>query len=170
MWPKIVGHTYTSTQPTSCLHTNLEKLRTLEWGFKKKSFQVNDFSLQVGAAVSLSNLIGLLQENQSKLASFEQLAGYLLTIANVPVRNIGSWAGNLMLTHDHDNIPSDIFTMMAGVGAKITVVTAPSKLYPTLILGWVLSINLEYRVDQCNWPDYVYIIGLKRNQLNPTLQ
>ena len=26
-----------------------------------------------------------------------------------------------MLTHDHDNFPSDVFTMMAGVGAKVTI-------------------------------------------------
>ena len=84
-------------------------------------FQAGDLSLQVGAAISLSNLIVLLQESQSKSGSFEQLAGHLLKIANVPVRNIGSWAGNLMLTHDHDNFPSDVFTMIAGVGAKVTI-------------------------------------------------
>ena len=71
--------------------------------------------------MSLSNLIGLLQDNQSKSSSFEHLANHLLKIANVPVRNVGSWAGNLMLTHDHDNFPSDVFTMMAGVGAKVTI-------------------------------------------------
>ena len=85
------------------------------------SFQVGDSSLQIGAAISLSTLIGLLQENQSKSTSFQLLASHLLKIANVPVRNIGSWAGNLMLTHDHDNFPSDVFTMMAGVGAKVTI-------------------------------------------------
>jgi hypothetical protein len=26
-----------------------------------------------------------------------------------------------MLTHDYDNFPSDVFTMMAGVGAKVTI-------------------------------------------------
>jgi xanthine dehydrogenase/oxidase len=83
--------------------------------------QVGDSSLRVGAVVSLSALIGLLQENQSKSTSFELLANHLSKIANVPVRNIGSWAGNLMLTHDHDNFPSDVFTMMAGVGAKVTI-------------------------------------------------
>ena len=83
--------------------------------------QVGDSSLQVGAAISLSNLIGLLQENQFKSASFEEVANHLSKIANVPVRNIGSWAGNLMLTHNHDNFPSDVFTTMAGVGAKVTI-------------------------------------------------
>jgi xanthine dehydrogenase/oxidase len=83
--------------------------------------QVRESSVQVGAAISLSALIDLLQENQSKSTSFEPLASHLSKIANIPVRNIGSWAGNLMLTHDHDNFPSDVFTTMAGVGAKVTI-------------------------------------------------
>ena len=87
--------------------------------------QVGDSSLTVGAAVSLSNLIGLLRDNQSKSSSFEQLANHLSKVANVPVRNVGAWAGNLMLTHDHDNFPSDVFTMMAGVGAKINIGKSP---------------------------------------------
>ena len=87
--------------------------------------QVGDSSLQVGAAVSFSNLIGQLRDNQSKSSSFEHVANHLSKIANVPVRNVGTWSGNLMLTHDHDNFPSDVFTVMAGVGAKITIGMSP---------------------------------------------
>ena len=90
--------------------------------------QVSDSSLTVGAAVSLSNLIGLLRDNGSKSSSFEQLANHLSKIANVPVRNVGTWAGNLMLTHGHDNFPSDVFTMMAGVGAKVKLGELPRPL------------------------------------------
>ena len=34
---------------------------------------------------------------------------------------IGSWAGNLMLTHDNDNFPSDVYTIMEAVGATVTI-------------------------------------------------
>ena len=34
---------------------------------------------------------------------------------------VGTWAGNLMLTHDNDNFPSDVFTVLAAVGASITI-------------------------------------------------
>ena len=34
---------------------------------------------------------------------------------------IGSWAGNLMLTHDNANFPSDVFTIMVAVGALVVV-------------------------------------------------
>jgi len=75
----------------------------------------------VGAAVPLSILITQLQANASKSSSFIPLADHLLKIANVPVRNVGSWAGNLMLTHNNSNFPSDVFTIMAAAGATLSV-------------------------------------------------
>lgn len=36
-------------------------------------------------------------------------------------QQIGSWAGNLMLTHDQDNFPSDVFTIMEAAGATVSV-------------------------------------------------
>ena len=74
----------------------------------------------MGAAVTLSSLINILQNNHSKSSSFEHLINHLLLVANVSVRNMATWAGNLMLSHIHGN-SSDIFTMMAGIGAKIIV-------------------------------------------------
>ena len=34
---------------------------------------------------------------------------------------VGSWAGNLMMTHDNDNFPSDVFVVMAAVGATLSI-------------------------------------------------
>ena len=34
---------------------------------------------------------------------------------------VGSWAGNLMLMHAHDNFPSDVFTVMEAAGASVTI-------------------------------------------------
>ena len=74
----------------------------------------------MGAAITLSSLIGILQDNHSKSSGFEYLANHLLYVANVSVRNMASWAGNLMLCHTHGN-SSDVFTMMVGIGAKVVV-------------------------------------------------
>ena len=38
-----------------------------------------------------------------------------------PTFQAGSWAGNLMLTHDHDDFPSDVFVIMAAVGATLSI-------------------------------------------------
>lgn len=74
----------------------------------------------MGAAISLTSLINILRNNRSRSSSFEYLINHLLRVANVSVRNMASWAGNLMLSHIHGN-SSDIFTMMVGIGAKLVV-------------------------------------------------
>ncbi len=81
--------------------------------------QVTAERMRVGGAVSLSALIAQLMSHQTP--TFQSLAKHLLKIANVPVRNVGSWAGNLMLTRNHDNFPSDVFTVMAAAGATLAV-------------------------------------------------
>lgn len=42
-------------------------------------------------------------------------------VANVPVRNVGSVAGNLTIKHQHNEFPSDIFLLLVTVGAKFTI-------------------------------------------------
>lgn len=86
---------------------------------------LTDSSLTVGSAIPLNMLIETLRNNSDRSPStFYLLADHLSKIANVPVRNVGSWAGNLMLTHDHDNFPSDVFVVMAAVGATLSIATA----------------------------------------------
>ena len=53
--------------------------------------------------------------------SFKVLSQHLLQVANVPVRNVGTWAGNIMMVHEHNNFPSDVFTTLAGLGATVTI-------------------------------------------------
>lgn len=74
----------------------------------------------MGAAITLSSLIDIFQNHLSKSSSFEHLVYHLLRVANVSVRNMATWAGNLMLSHIHGN-SSDVFTMMVGIGAKVVV-------------------------------------------------
>ena len=44
--------------------------------------------------------------------------GILITM---PILQVATWAGNLMLTHDHDDFPSDVFVVMAAVGATLSI-------------------------------------------------
>ncbi|CAB4037272.1 xanthine dehydrogenase oxidase-like, partial [Paramuricea clavata] len=66
-------------------------------------------------------------------------------IANVPVRNIGCWAGNLMLIHKHRDFPSDMFTIMCAVGTTIMIgeVDGSSQSYS---LEEFLTINMSNKV------------------------
>ncbi|CAH1231902.1 XDH [Branchiostoma lanceolatum] len=77
--------------------------------------------LVVGSAVSLSTLFDLLRAGSDRSPSYGVLADHLCKVANVSVRNVGSWAGNLMIKHDHPEFPSDVFTIMEAAGAKVTI-------------------------------------------------
>ena len=49
------------------------------------------------------------------------MAAHLRMVANTSVRNVGSLAGNLMLKRAHPEFPSDVFVLLAAVGASIWV-------------------------------------------------
>lgn len=89
-----------------------------------QAVQVTSSSVTVGAAVSIANLIGLLESNSGLSASFGVLVEHLSIVANVAVRNAASWAGNLMLTHDNADFPSDIFTIMAATNATLAIASS----------------------------------------------
>lgn len=86
--------------------------------------QVSASSLTVGAAVSITNLISLLQTNAKKSPNFVPLAQHLQKIANVPVRNRGTWAGNMMMACRYQDFPSDVFLLLAASKATLTIGTA----------------------------------------------
>ncbi|XP_035690573.1 xanthine dehydrogenase-like isoform X4 [Branchiostoma floridae] len=77
--------------------------------------------LVVGSAVSLSAVVDLLRASSDRSPSYSVLADHLCKVANVSVRNVGSWAGNLMVKHAHPEFPSDVFTIMEAAGAKVTI-------------------------------------------------
>jgi xanthine dehydrogenase/oxidase len=50
------------------------------------------------------------------------VAYHLMKIASYAVRNQGTLAGNLMLKHAHTDFPSDVFLILATVGAVLDVI------------------------------------------------
>lgn len=57
----------------------------------------------------------------------QHLADHIDLIANVPVRNIGSIAGNLMIKHAHNEFPSDLFLILETAGTRVHILEAPGK-------------------------------------------
>ncbi|XP_059083877.1 uncharacterized protein LOC131881124 isoform X2 [Tigriopus californicus] len=81
-------------------------------------------SFNVGGSVALTDFIDVLKTQFGRSKSFNytlQIAKHLEKVANTNVRNVGSLAGNLMLKHAHPEFPSDLFTLLEGVGAHIGV-------------------------------------------------
>ncbi|CAL4076880.1 unnamed protein product, partial [Meganyctiphanes norvegica] len=51
----------------------------------------------------------------------KNIADHWKKVANVAIRNVGSWAGNLMLKHAHPEFPSDIWITLLGADCKVSL-------------------------------------------------
>ncbi|XP_030746527.1 xanthine dehydrogenase-like isoform X2 [Sitophilus oryzae] len=89
------------------------------------SSSVSDDSVILGANCSLTFTIQKFQEIASQKAQFSYLskmADHIDLVAHVPVRNIGTIAGNLMTKHQHQEFPSDIFLILETADATLVIV------------------------------------------------
>ncbi|XP_075976672.1 uncharacterized protein LOC142976940 [Anticarsia gemmatalis] len=83
-----------------------------------------DQNLVIGANVSLEDAIKIFKEaskNKSEFAYLSEFVKHVELVANVPVRKIGSIAGNLMYRRAVPTYQSDLFLLLESVGATITV-------------------------------------------------
>ncbi|KAK4325143.1 hypothetical protein Pmani_004297 [Petrolisthes manimaculis] len=79
----------------------------------------------LGANVSLTRAIEVFRdaalESPGAFAHLDVIANHWQFVANVSVRNIGSWAGNLMMKHSHRGFQSDIYITLLAAGAELTL-------------------------------------------------
>ncbi|XP_052748813.1 uncharacterized protein LOC113513041 [Galleria mellonella] len=84
-----------------------------------------DGNLVIGAGMTLTEVMNEFQkwanENED-FAYLNEFYKHLSLVAHIPVRNIGTIAGNLSLKNKHNNFPSDLFLIFATVEAAITIV------------------------------------------------
>ena len=86
------------------------------------AINLTDSSLEVGAAVKISELEKLLRlHSDSSPNSFGALAEHLQLVGNWQVRNAGSWAGNLAMTKKF-GFAGDLATILMAAGATLTLV------------------------------------------------
>ncbi|KNC55293.1 aldehyde oxidase [Thecamonas trahens ATCC 50062] len=99
--------------------------------------------LTVGAGVSLARLLAFLQEHVAASATFPALVEHLNKVANTPVRNVASWIGNLVMTHDHADFPSDVFTIFDAANARLTLATPANQAGSVVDFGTFLTTSLD---------------------------
>lgn len=96
----------------------------------------NKEGFQVGAANTLQELIEYLDKTIERLAPAKTrglvaMRRHLLDVANLQVRNVGSLAGNIMMTRAQaetdDPFPSDLYMVFATLGVTITVASSSFK-------------------------------------------
>ncbi|RZF32561.1 hypothetical protein LSTR_LSTR006556 [Laodelphax striatellus] len=85
----------------------------------------SDNSLSLGANSTLTNTMHFLKavskSHSNHFAYAEQMANHIDLIASVPIRNIGTLAGNLSIKYQHRNFPSDIFLLLETTGAQLII-------------------------------------------------
>jgi xanthine dehydrogenase molybdopterin-binding subunit B/xanthine dehydrogenase iron-sulfur cluster and FAD-binding subunit A len=80
--------------------------------------EMTEAGLVLGATTTLSQLLAALTANAAASESYTTLAKHIKKVANWQVRNVGSWAGNLVMARTHA-FASDIATLMMGAGATL---------------------------------------------------
>ncbi|CAH1403040.1 unnamed protein product [Nezara viridula] len=90
-----------------------------------RTVSVNQQRIVLGANITLNDMISLFNRTSSDNPLFygytKALAEHIDLVANVPVRNIATLAGNLMTKHQHRDFPSDLFLLMETCGGRITI-------------------------------------------------
>ncbi|XP_060599195.1 uncharacterized protein LOC132752826 [Ruditapes philippinarum] len=90
--------------------------------------QTKTFTL--GSCLSLTNLMELFKSEAAKVGAtqnFDELKKYLYRVASSPIRNRGTWSGNLMLKNKYHSFPSDVFNIMTVLGASLTIGPTPQS-------------------------------------------
>nr|XP_050853429.1 uncharacterized protein LOC127065310 isoform X1 [Vespula vulgaris] len=103
--------------------------------------------LTLGSNVSLTVAMKTF-EKYSKDKGFEylrHLAHHIDLIASVPVRNIGTIAGNLMIKHKHHEFPSDLFLMFQTAGARIHILESPGNKIEMTLLEFLES-DMKHKI------------------------
>ncbi|XP_053608655.1 uncharacterized protein LOC128674223 isoform X2 [Plodia interpunctella] len=83
-----------------------------------------DQNLILGANISLEDCINIFDDISSQMEEFtylKQFSKHFQLVAHIPVRKIGSLAGNLMLKHEMPFYQSDVFLLLSCVGAVVNV-------------------------------------------------
>ncbi|XP_067932219.1 xanthine dehydrogenase-like [Watersipora subatra] len=107
-------------------------------------------SLDVGAAVTLTQLMSTFEE-LSSTPGFEYLkdaAQYIGHMANVQIRNLGSWAGNLMMKQKHHGFASDVFILLECVGASLNVCDCVNDSVVVCTPAELLDLDMKGKVIQ----------------------
>ncbi|KAJ2951443.1 hypothetical protein O0L34_g13596 [Tuta absoluta] len=107
-----------------------------------------DVNLILGAGMPLQEMmeIFLKLSNENKDFSYlKKLYDHMDLVAHIPVRNIGTIAGNLCLKNLHNEFPSDLFLLFETVGAMVTIADNLND-KATVTLGKFLKTNMSGKV------------------------
>ncbi|XP_037946122.1 indole-3-acetaldehyde oxidase-like [Teleopsis dalmanni] len=104
-----------------------------------KTYTIDDETLSLGANLSLTEAMDIFKVAAQK-AGFEyceQLWKHFDLIANVPVRNNGTLAGNIATKKTHMEFPSDVFITFESLNAQVVYHESESETQTTELLEFL---------------------------------
>lgn len=104
-------------------------------------------SLTLGGNISLTLAMETFRKYSSEngFKHLQHLAHHIDLIASVPVRNIGTLAGNLMIKHAHHEFPSDLFLMLETAGSQVHILEKPGH-KQSMMLQDFLKIDMRHKI------------------------
>ncbi|XP_052242919.1 uncharacterized protein LOC127852926 [Dreissena polymorpha] len=78
-----------------------------------------DSDIIFGAGLTLTMLIDIFTRMSQEQAYFGECARLLSRVANLPVRNRATWAGNLVMKFNHRDFPSDVYVLLHVLRARV---------------------------------------------------
>ncbi|XP_065222148.1 xanthine dehydrogenase/oxidase-like [Planococcus citri] len=113
------------------------------------NYSLNSENLTLGANMSLTQTMKILNEKATKkpkkFGYLKKLTNHIDLIANVPVRNVATLAGNLSIKHSHREFPSDLYLILETVGAQL-VIGSSDGVTSTYSLAQYLDLDMRCKI------------------------
>ncbi|XP_063625275.1 xanthine dehydrogenase/oxidase-like [Cydia splendana] len=107
-----------------------------------------DQNLVLGAGCTLNDTIEIFKKLAATEDNFwylQKLQEHLQLVAHIPVRNLGSVAGNLMIKHKHNEFQSDVFLLLETIGAYMTILDS-NKQEKKVTIREFLKVDMRSKV------------------------
>uniref|UniRef100_T1PJV0 Molybdopterin-binding domain of aldehyde dehydrogenase n=1 Tax=Musca domestica TaxID=7370 RepID=T1PJV0_MUSDO len=121
-----------------------------------KKHDLSKDGLVLGGNLSLTEAMDIFTE-ASKQPGFEycqQLWHHFDLIANVPVRNTGTLAGNIYTKREHEEFPSDVFLTFEALNAQVVVGYSSEKRETMSLVDYVRDKTSKTVILSFNLPAY----------------
>lgn len=86
-----------------------------------RAISVDGSSATFGAAVTLSEVIDHLDTLSDRIPGFQKVVEHLRLVAHPQVRDVASWAGNIMIAKTHTDFPSDVALLFVLLKSTLTL-------------------------------------------------
>ncbi|CAE7835520.1 AAO2 [Symbiodinium sp. CCMP2592] len=107
-----------------------------------KAIEHSATSLTLGAACTLSTMIEEIDKATAAAPQLAAIVRHLKLVAHPQVRDVGSWAGNVMIAKTHPDFPSDVCLLLTTLGAELKLMDEDRKIQSVDIVTFLSDAAL----------------------------